>query len=524
MHESDVTQDLTRGGHPVEPTVLGFAATGALLTVEGTAKRYGSTRALRDVSLTIEAGKIHALLGENGAGKSTLVKIILGAVQPDAGRISFQGRTVACRSVRDALSLGIFPIYQHLSQFPHLTVRENLAAFEIGGSSVGLTVRVLPDDTMAQSWLEEVGLNVALSETVGNLSVGERQLLEIARSVSRDVRVLVLDEPTAALNQVESDRLFAVVRKLCARGCGVLLISHKLEEVERYADTVTVIRDGVCAIAGVPTSQVDQSAIVMAMLGDDARIALTPGAPGERSVFEARNIRIKSDCAPMSIAVSAGEIVGLVGIVGSGVDKLAAVLGGALAAPGADITVAGTRIRTGNRGQAVKAGIGYVPPDRHAEGLFDAVSALGNASASRLPAFSHGGFLNKAAERSGLVPLLKRLNLTPFAIDAAASAFSGGNQQKLVVARNLALDPLNLLVLSEPTRGVDIGARGAIHQAIVDVAAGGAGVVVATSDVDELIALAHRIIVVRENQISGEVARGTSREALVSMLVQAEAA
>ena len=360
----------------------------------------------------------------------------------------------------------------------------------------------------AKDWLREVNLDVPLDMPVEKLSLGERQLLEIARGLGQSCKILVLDEPTAALSHDEAERLFTVVRRLCAAGTAVLFISHKFEEIEAIADDVTVLRDGRTVIDGVPLADVTRDQLVQAMLGvsvEATRRALPQ--PGDVLV-RSEGLRLDRRGAPIDLAIRSGEIVGLAGLVGSGALEIASAVAAALPATGR-LTIGDERIEGGDRRRAASLGIGYVPGDRHADGLFPVLPALQNASAGSLEVFTAAGMISRRREAQGLTPWLRRLKLHPFDIDRPASGFSGGNQQKLIIARNLALPGLRALVLLEPTRGVDIAARETIHDAVVDAAKRGIAVLLASTDLDEILALSHRILVVRDRTIQGELPRET---------------
>ena len=489
-----------------------------VLEASGIGKAYGATRALEEASLRILPSRVHALLGENGAGKSTLVKILVGATTADSGSLKLDGEPVVFASVRDAFAAGIIPIYQNLSLFPHLSVRENLSAFALG-SSRSLSARTaLVAPEQARQWLDQVRLAVDLSAPVSSLTLGERQLLEIARGVGQRCRVLVLDEPTASLTPAETERLFGVIRHLCANGSAIVFISHKLDEVEALADDVTILRDGRTVVDAGRVSSLSRQEIVRGMIGSDVeRVVMDLEEPREIAV-RVRGLSLEPASQVVDLDIKAGEILGLAGLVGSGALELAAAVAGARHVASGTVAVGARIVRAGDRVRALEAGIGYVPSDRVQEGLFPFLSATENVSASILSRFSTYGLVKRQREERLVRPWLSRLKLNPFRPEKPANEFSGGNQQKLILCRGLSIDPLKLLVILEPTRGVDIGAREMIHRAIVEAAHDGVAVVLASTDLDEVLSLSHRIYSVRQGKLGPAVERGTGRDVLMGHL------
>lgn len=481
------------------------------------AMSFGATQALRHVDLDLNRGEVHALIGGNGAGKSTLVKILLGALRPDSGTLETGGKPVVFRSVRDAISKGIFPIYQHLSQFPDLTVRENLAAFSLGMSAGFLVRRAMPSDSAMRGWMDGVGLSVPLDAPCRELSTGERQLLEIARAIAQQAKLLVLDEPTAALTHAEAGVLLQAIERLRARGTAVLFISHKLDEVVAIADRVTVLRDGVCTITGASMAELSTGDIVMAMVGRDVA-PITDIAPhGRKIAARICDLTVRQGALPVNIDVAKGEIVGLGGIVGSGANRIAEAIAGAIEPLAGTVIVNGARLKAGCRRNAVAQGVGFVPTDRLADGVFSILDVLQNTSAAN-PGLIARWRLHRTKADAKARAMLERIGLVPFRFDYEAGDFSGGNQQKLVVARNLLIDGLRLLVLSEPTRGVDVAARRAIHEAVLEAAQTGVAVIVASSDIDELLALCHRVLIVHDHTVTGVFERGAQRDDVIKAL------
>jgi len=492
-----------------------------IFQASGISKHYGTTCALRDANLALKAGQIHALMGENGAGKSTFVKILVGAVRPDGGEIVLAGQPVRFGSVRDALNQGVVPVYQHSTLFNQLTVLENLSAFGLGTARRSWAKRNCLDRQQANEVLRLVGLDVSLDSLVNELSLGERQLLEIARGVGRHCSVLILDEPTAALGAREADRLHETLQVLCAKGTAILYISHKIDDIKRMADAVTILRDGRTVVNAAARDDISAAQIVQHMLGQTFEPqALCVSNRGD-VVVEAKDIRLAAGAQPFSLCVHQGEVLGIVGVAGSGALRLGEVLAGAASGHGATLSLSGTTQIINDRQSAMRAGIGYVPSDRHADGLFLGLSALKNASASVLQRFSSWGVLRLREEAGPFDALIAQFNLNPARLDLNASDYSGGNQQKLLFLRNLVLPNLQMLVVLEPTRGVDIGARESIHQALRELACSGIAIVVVSSDLLEVNTLCHELLVVASNRVVGRMTADAQTDAVLSMMAGA---
>ncbi len=454
---------------------------------------------------------MHALVGENGAGKSTLIKIMTGAEQPDAGALAVAGRSVPQMTPALAHALGIAAIYQQPSLFPDLTVAENLAlTLEAGG--VWRRVHWAARRRGAVALLERVGAAISPDRLAGTLSMPEQQMVEIAKAVGADAKVVIMDEPTASLMDDEVERLFSVIRTLRGQGAGIIYISHRLEEVFAVSDRITVLRDGE-TVATRDTSATDRSALIQTMVGR----ALTevfpkrPVAPGEVAM-ELRHLSNRAlGIHDVSLSVRRGEVLGVAGLVGSGRTELAETLFGLAPADGGEILLHGASVRIGSPAQAVRLGIGYVPEDRRQHGVILEMAIASNVSLARLDAVSTYGLIDRAAERSSAEDYVERLRIKAPSVSTDAGALSGGNQQKVALARWLSIGP-DILILDEPTQGVDVGAKAEIHALIQELAERGFAIVMISSELPEVLGMSDRVAVMHGGTIGGVLSRAEATQ------------
>jgi ribose transport system ATP-binding protein len=493
--------------------------TAPLLEVSGISKRFGATRALSDVSFDVRPGEVHALMGENGAGKSTLMKIISGNYHQDSGTISIGGSPVAMASPRDAMAAGVAIIHQELNTIPEMTVAENLAT----GSEptrLGVLLDRRAMRQQAREKLARVGVDIDPDRPIGRLSVGMQQVVEIARAVAEDARVLVLDEPTASLSKSESDHLFDLIRTMRASGMGLIYISHRMEEVWELADRVTVLRDGQLIgtrdMHAEGPDRVEPDDIVRMMVGREITDLYTHGRRGGGDVrLSVRELTGPGDIGPVSFDVRAGEIVGMVGLIGAGRTEVARLVYGADRRTGGRVELDGQPLDVRGPADAIRAGVGLLPESRKDQALFLDMSVRDNVSMSTLGDYTSGGVLRGRRLLAAVRGVMQQLKVRANAIDLESRALSGGNQQKVVLGRLLLQKP-RLLVLDEPTRGVDIGAKSEIYKIIDDIAATGTAVLVISSDLPEALGISDRLLVMRAGRIVAEMdARGATEESVM---------
>ncbi|WP_062016989.1 sugar ABC transporter ATP-binding protein [Aureimonas sp. AU4] len=483
--------------------------TAPLLRLEGVSKRYGATLALNDVHLELRAGEVHALMGENGAGKSTLMKILAGNVERDSGKILVDGREVEIRSPRDARAHGIAIIHQELNTVPGMTVAENLSLGAEPRTRFGTLDRrrALRE---AREKLARIGAAIDPRRPLGSLSIGMQQMVEIARAVSEDARILVLDEPTAALSRAEAQALYALIGQMRAAGVGMVYISHRMEEVWQLADRVTVFRDGTHVGTGT-MSELAPADVVRMMVGRPVADLYhhEPRRPGE-PVLDVAQLE-GNGIGPVSFRVHAGEVVCMAGLIGSGRTEVARLLFGADRRSGGEVRLGGRLSRPADPHEAIRDGLGFVPEDRKSQGLFLDHSVEANVAISTLRRFAPGGVVRAGKAREAVLEQMRRLRLRLNALALPVRALSGGNQQKAALARWLLRDSA-VLILDEPTRGVDIGAKREIYEVVDGLARAGKAVLVVSSDLPEAIGISDRLLVMRGGRIVKELRSSDTSE------------
>ncbi|MFI6333926.1 sugar ABC transporter ATP-binding protein [Streptomyces sp. NPDC050535] len=474
-----------------------------LLTMSGITKSFPGVRALDGVDLDVQAGEVHCLLGQNGAGKSTLIKVLAGAHQPDDGTISWRGDLVTLRSPIAAMRLGIATIYQELDLVEGLSVAENVhLGHEL--TTAGFVVRGRAAKEATAALLKRLGHpEIDPARLVGELSAAQQQIVSMARALSHDVRLIVMDEPSAALDPDEVDNLFRIVADLTAAGVAVVYISHRLEEIRRIGDRVTVLKDGRAVAGGLPAKSTPTREVVSLMTGRNVEYVfpdrpVTPHA-GE-PVLQVKGLSRAGEFEALDLDLRPGEIVGLAGLVGSGRSEILETIYGARKATHGQVLVGGRVLRPGSVRAAVRAGLGLAPEERKAQALLMLESVTRNVSVSSMSRFSRGGWIDRGAELGAARAATRELSLRPDNPSAPIRTLSGGNQQKAVLARWL-LRGCRVLLLDEPTRGVDVGARAELYAVIRRLADEGLAVLLVSSEVPEVLGLADRVLVLREGRV-----------------------
>lgn len=475
------------------------------LEFRGVSKRFPGVLALSDVSFDVDAGSCHALMGENGAGKSTLGKILAGVSTADAGEIRMDGRRIHPRTPLEARELGIAMVHQELAFCPNLSVAENLCLGTLPTRAGWLDRRRLHD--RAGAMLREIGAELDLDQPVGELSTGLEQMIQIAAAVGTGARVIVMDEPTSSLSVAESERLFSLIAHLRERGITLLYVSHRMEEIFRLCDTITVLRDG-RHVATEPARLSRPDRLVQQMIGREVE-AMNPAhlarEPGE-VLLEVEDLRSPGRFTDVRFHVRRGEIVGFAGLIGAGRSEVAQALFGLDPEARGTVRVGGRTLPLGDPQAALAAGIGLLPEDRKRQGLVLSLNCRENTSLALLPELSRAGFLDLRRERTLAEGYREQLRVKAPDVDTPIATLSGGNQQKVALAKWLARQ-CEILIVDEPTRGVDVGAKAEIHRLLDSLAAQGMAVIVISSELPEVMGLSRRILVMRGGRIVAEVPR-----------------
>ncbi|WP_210439452.1 sugar ABC transporter ATP-binding protein [Nocardioides xinjiangensis] len=476
-----------------------------VLELRDVSKSFGPVVALRAGSLAVDAGSIHALIGENGAGKSTLVKVVAGVHRRDSGVFRLGGEAVDFGSTAESKQAGVAVIYQEPTLFPDLSVTENIFM----GRQILARGRRVDRQAMyaeAERLFERLGVRIDPRRPAEGLSIADQQIIEIAKAISLDARLLVMDEPTAALSGVEVDRLFAVARSLRDEGRALVFISHRFDEVFALCDTVTVMRDG----SYVDTRRIDAttpSELVSLMVGRDVdelfpKVAAEIGEP----VLQVRGLSRAGVFHDIDLEVRAGEIVGLAGLVGAGRSEVARAVFGVDAYDSGSVAMGGKTVRPRDPRSAIRAGMAFIPEDRRKQGLVIDSSVTRNVAGVIRRSIAKAGLLTGAMENRAAGPWARRLEVKTSALDMNAATMSGGNQQKVVIAKWLATDP-KLLIIDEPTRGIDVGTKAEVHRLLSELAGQGLAILMISSELPEVLGMADRVVVLCEGRITAELDR-----------------
>ncbi|HVT89327.1 MAG TPA: sugar ABC transporter ATP-binding protein [Tepidisphaeraceae bacterium] len=477
-----------------------------LLKLSDVTKSFAGVRALRGVCFGLSGGEVHALIGENGAGKSTLIRVVTGAHLADSGTLQIAGQTIIRNSPVISRSLGVAVIYQQPALFGDLTVAENIA-IALEPRTAWRAIRWNKRRAMARELLARVGSDISPDAEVRQLSMPQQQLVEIAKALGADARIFIMDEPTASLSDREVEHLFGVIKSLRQRDAGIVYISHRLEEIERIADRVTVLRDGT-RVATHPMSEINRAEMIRLMVGRESsaifpKTQVKPGA----AVLELQNVCCNSTGVHgIDLSVRAGEIVGLAGLVGAGRTELARVLFGLTPADTGRIKIQGRTVQIRSPRQAIDLGIACLPEDRRKHGVILEMPVAQNITLSSLPRVSMRGWLSFRRERLIAHALVDRLGVKTASLSSATGTLSGGNQQKVALARWLAIEP-KLVILDEPTQGVDVGAKSEIHRLMGELAQRGIAILMISSELPEILGMCDRIAVMHGGTITSVLDR-----------------
>ena len=483
------------------------------LRFEAISKSFPGVNALSDVSFDVAPGEIHGLLGENGAGKSTLLRILSGVFRPTSGSMFVDGENVSFRKPMDARGAGIAMIHQELQQVPHLSVAQNMFLGHPLTTVGGLFVSRREQERRAAEALSMIEPGVDPAAPISSLKVAQRQIVEIARALLDRARIIAMDEPTSSLTPSEFERLAEVITKLSASGVSIIYVSHKMDEVFRICQRASVMRDGKLVGAVVVQAASHQDVITL-MVGRELMQEQHVSHATATVKLEARNLSSLTKIRDASFKLHRGEVLGIAGLVGSGRTELLRLLAGADRLTAGTIDIDGKTVNLRNPRDAISAGIGLVPEERKREGIIPVRSVTINMALASLGSFSKAGVIQGGKLRNTAQDLLRRVNLRPFQLDRPIRLFSGGNQQKAIIARWLA-SKSQILLFDEPTRGIDVGAKAEIYHLIEALAADGHSIVVVSSELPEVIRLSDRVLVMRDGQIAAEIARADLTESAI---------
>ncbi|KRV47263.1 sugar ABC transporter ATP-binding protein [Wenjunlia vitaminophila] len=476
--------------------------------MRGLTKRFPGVLALDDVTFTVRPGEVHALVGENGAGKSTLIKVLTGVYQPDQGELRYRGEPAVFGTPLRAQQAGISTIYQEVNLVPLMSVARNLYLGREPRTRLGL-IDFGRMHREAERVLGDYGVRVDVRQPLRHLGVGAQQMVALARAVSVNARVVIMDEPTSSLEPREVETLFGVIRRLREQDIAVVYVSHRMEELYAVCDTVTVLRDGRHVHTG-PLAETDRLTLVSLMLGRPLgevgrQTTATPAGDHDgEPVLHAEGLTRPHQLRDVSLRIHPGEVLGLGGLLGSGRSETAKAIAGALPVTGGSVTVAGISVRTGSTPAAIRAGISLLPEDRKAEGIVPGLSVRENIALAALPRLSRFGLVHEARVDAVVETFMKRLRIKASSPHQKVGELSGGNQQKVLLARWLAMHP-KVLLLDDPTRGIDVGAKAEVQKLIDELAEQGLGVLLISSDVEELISGSDRVVVLKDGAVVAEL-------------------
>ena len=494
-----------------------MSQTAPFLEMRQISKGFPGVQALDGVGFDLRAGEVHALVGENGAGKSTLMKVLSGVYQPDGGEIWLQGRPVSIRSTRHARTLGIAIVHQELNLFPNLTVAENL----YGGRMPTFGWLRLEDRKQAyataREFLGKFDLPIDPNTPVNRLSIAQQQVVEISKALAQNACVLILDEPTSSLSEHETELLFNLIAQLKAEGLGIVYISHRLEEIFRIGDRVTVLRDGhLVGTTALSTTNIES--VIRMMVGRQLKdlYGQSTAAPGQ-VVLDVQGLNCSGCFRDVSFQVRAGEIVGMAGLIGAGRSDIGLALFGAQPISAGRVLLNGQHVKIHSPDRAMALGIAYLSENRHSDALFGAMPVTRNITVSHLSRFTRLGMLNSSAERAEAQAYIQRLNVATPNPEQKIFALSGGNQQKVILSRWLAIEP-RLLIVDEPTRGIDIGAKVEIYTLLHSLAAQGVAILLISSEMPEILGMSDRILVMHDGQLTGELDSAAATEEKIMIL------